>query len=144
MKSIIVSALAFILSSNTFGQTQPGTQNLAVTVTNIQKTGKNLIFGIFRKSDPFLVFDKSWKTELVQANGPSVTISFEIPYGDYAIALTHDLNGNGKLDKNFFGVPKEPYGFSQNFHPKLSSPDFDDCKISFTTPNQAITIKLIN
>lgn len=32
--------------------------------------------------------------------------------GRYAIAVYQDKNKNGKLDKNFFGMPKEPYGFS--------------------------------
>ncbi len=40
--------------------------------------------------------------------------SFEIPPGTYAIGVYIDENENGKLDTNFFGIPKEQYGFSNN------------------------------
>jgi uncharacterized protein (DUF2141 family) len=45
------------------------------------------------------------KTE-IDADGQSVTgkLSF-IPYGDYGIAVFHDENSNGKMDKNFLGMP---------------------------------------
>jgi uncharacterized protein (DUF2141 family) len=40
--------------------------------------------------------------------------SFEIPPGTYAIGVYIDENENEKLDTNFFGIPKEQYGFSNN------------------------------
>jgi uncharacterized protein (DUF2141 family) len=80
----------------------------------------------------------------VTTKSNEVTIEFEVPYGDYAVAVSHDLNGNGKLDKNLFGYPKEPFGFSNNYKPKLSSPDFSDCKFSYTQQSNSIMIKLID
>lgn len=35
-----------------------------------------------------------------------------LPTGDFAISLFQDLNQNTELDTGFFGIPKEPYGFS--------------------------------
>ena len=43
-------------------------------------------------------------------------VSFTLPRGDYAIAVIHDENGNGKLD-TFAGIPREGFGFSRN--PKI-------------------------
>jgi len=37
-----------------------------------------------------------------------------LPAGDYAMKAFHDVNGNGKLDTNPFGIPTEPYAFSNN------------------------------
>jgi uncharacterized protein (DUF2141 family) len=51
-----------------------------------------------------------------------------VPSGIYAVALFHDKNGNGELDKNFFGIPTEDYGFSNNPRVLFSAPDFDECK----------------
>jgi uncharacterized protein (DUF2141 family) len=42
----------------------------------------------------------------------------------HAIAVYHDLNNNGKLDTNAFGVPKEPYAFSNNPSAKWRKPSF--------------------
>ena len=35
-----------------------------------------------------------------------------LAFGTYALALFHDVNDNGKLDKNALGIPVEPYAFS--------------------------------
>ncbi len=34
--------------------------------------------------------------------------------GDYGIKAFHDVNNNGKMDTNPFGMPVEPYAFSNN------------------------------
>jgi uncharacterized protein (DUF2141 family) len=34
--------------------------------------------------------------------------------GTYAIKLFHDVNGNGKMDTNPFGMPIEPFAFSNS------------------------------
>ena len=67
----------------------------------------------------------------------------DIPFGEYAIAIYQDLNNNGVLDKNVFGYPSEPFGFSKNFKPRFSAPDFDDCKITFSGSTAAIFSKTV-
>ena len=52
----------------------------------------------------------------------------DIPYGDYGIAVFHDENKNGKIDKNFLGIPQEPYGFSNNMRIALGPPSLDKSK----------------
>ena len=52
-----------------------------------------------------------------------------IPKGAYALALFHDSNSNGILDKNFLGIPSERYGFSNNVHPLFSEPSFSSTVI---------------
>ena len=43
----------------------------------------------------------------VRAGNRKATYVFRsLPYGEYAIKLFHDRNGNGRLDKNFLGIPK--------------------------------------
>jgi len=39
-------------------------------------------------------------------------------------------NSNGRLDKTFWGVPTEPYGFSNGARGVLGSPKFDDATIT--------------
>ena len=46
--------------------------------------------------------------------------------GRYVIAAFQDMNGNGELDRNFFGVPTEPYGFSKLPPTKWRSPSFTE------------------
>ena len=39
---------------------------------------------------------------------------FDLPAGAYGVKAFHDVNGNGKMDVNPFGMPSEPYAFSNN------------------------------
>lgn len=41
-----------------------------------------------------------------------------LPAGDYALVVYADANGNGRLDKNFIGIPREPLGFSNRYWPQ--------------------------
>jgi uncharacterized protein (DUF2141 family) len=44
--------------------------------------------------------------------------------GDYAVAVIHDANGNGRLD-TFMGIPREGFGFSRNPAIGFGPPQFD-------------------
>lgn len=54
----------------------------------------------------------------------------DLPFGEYAIAVYHDKNTNGKLDTNFLGIPKEEYGFSNNARGKFGPASWEDAKFS--------------
>lgn len=71
----------------------------------------------------------------------STQLSIEIPDGEYAIAFFIDANGNKKLDKNFLGIPKEQYGFSNNAMGTLSAPSFEQAKFK-VAGNTVQNIKL--
>lgn len=78
----------------------------------------------------------------VEASASSVQIAFSVEPGNYALALFHDMNSNGKMDKNMFGIPKEPYGFSNDFRPKFSVPKFSDCQFSVGEGGRTVRINL--
>ncbi|CAM3853195.1 DUF2141 domain-containing protein [Litorimonas haliclonae] len=47
--------------------------------------------------------------------GETVKLIFkELPVGTYAIRMFHDVNGDGEMNTNVFGIPTEPYAFSNN------------------------------
>ncbi|NWE51696.1 DUF2141 domain-containing protein [Brevundimonas sp. P7753] len=39
---------------------------------------------------------------------------FDLPAGAYGVKAFHDVNGNGQMDTNPFGMPTEPFAFSNN------------------------------
>ena len=49
--------------------------------------------------------------------------------GTYAVAVYHDLNGNGELDRTTLGPPDEPYGFSNDARGTFGPPKFDKAAI---------------
>lgn len=66
---------------------------------------------------------------------------FYLPPGWYAVSVVHDQNNNAKLDKNFFGLPKEPYGFSNNPN-SLGKPSFEEVKFKMDANPKVIEVKV--
>jgi uncharacterized protein (DUF2141 family) len=62
-------------------------------------------------------------------SGTAGIVFMNIKPGRYSIIVVDDENGNGILDKNFFGVPTEPYGFSNKAEGFLGPPSFDEAAI---------------
>jgi uncharacterized protein (DUF2141 family) len=50
----------------------------------------------------------------VDASGSVVAVFDHLPPGDYAVKAFHDVNGDGRMNTNPFGLPVEPFAFSNN------------------------------
>jgi uncharacterized protein (DUF2141 family) len=58
--------------------------------------------------------------------------------GAYAVAVVHDENGNGRLDKNFVGIPSEGYGVSNNRTYAMASPKWDESRFTLALREAAV------
>lgn len=101
---------------------------LIVEVRNIQQVKGRLEIGVFKSGSSFPQGAPATK-QSVAVNAQTVRATFQIEPGDYAVALYQDVNSNGHIDKKLFGLPKEPYGFSNNIRPRFAIPKFDECKM---------------
>ncbi|MCF2496539.1 MULTISPECIES: DUF2141 domain-containing protein [Dyadobacter] len=116
---------------------------LNIEFTNIKKGQGKLWIAIYKPEEKFASKEKPKIYRIVDVKGAAPQlVAFDLAPGRYALAVYHDLNSNGVLDKNFVGIPKEPYGFSKNFRPKFSAPKFEDCEFVFKDPGQKINVKL--
>ena len=61
-----------------------------------------------------------------------------LPPGRYAIAIYHDENGNGVMDKNFIGIPSEGFGFSRNARGFAGPPSFNAAAVEIGAPGAAV------
>lgn len=76
-------------------------------------------------------------------SGKKTNIVFDnVPFGEYAVSVHHDENSNGKMDRNFLGMPSEKYGFSNNPTITFSPPEFDECKIDVDKKVIKLKIKM--
>jgi uncharacterized protein (DUF2141 family) len=62
--------------------------------------------------------------------------------GDYAIAVLHDENDNGKADRAMGMMPKEGYGFSRDAPVKMAPPKFRDAVFKQGEGTSRMTIKM--
>ena len=126
------------------GTTQNNTEEfkLIVDIDNIKHTSGQVIrIAVSKKSD-FLKDVPQYEYAVVPASTHKISQTFKLPPGDYAVSVYHDVNGNGEMDKNFFGAPNEPYAFSRNYKPVFRAPKFDEVKINLNGDRKA-SISLI-
>jgi uncharacterized protein (DUF2141 family) len=125
------------------GNTSP--VKLQVEITNVKTAKGKLMIGIYKPDDKFGEGKPGFSEIIEVKSAGSQKAFFELEPGKYALAVYHDLNNNGELDKNFVGIPKEPYGFSKDFRPKFSAPSFEDCTFEVTSEAaQKIAVRLTN
>ncbi len=79
------------------------------------------------KPEQFPSDEHFYRGIVVEAQSDHLSVSVpDLPPGRYAVAAYVDANHNGRQDKNFLGVPKEDYGFSNNVRGRFGPPDFAD------------------
>jgi uncharacterized protein (DUF2141 family) len=123
------------------------TATLTVRVTGARNTKGKIWVTVFQDAQGFP--DDPSKAVRHQSvdidpNTLSAQVTFkDVPQGTFAVSVLHDENGNGKMDKNFVGVPKEGYGASNNPKKKKRAPTFDEAKFSLNSSGQTIEITLI-
>ncbi|MBP2833800.1 DUF2141 domain-containing protein [Aquimarina sp. U1-2] len=141
--SIHFSLLLLILTSyDISGQNSQNVQ-LLVEIEGIQTIKGTLYIALFSEPYDFPNVEKTKIKDFKTVEHQKETFTFSVPEGTYAITVFQDLDEDKEFDKNFFGVPKEPYCLSNNVKPKLSTPDFEDCAFTVST-NTTINLKLIN
>jgi len=65
-----------------------------------------------------------------------------VPYGTYAVSVFHDENADGKLQKNFFGIPREGVGASLNPAMRFGPPRFRDARFTLDSPQRKLTVTI--
>ncbi|MBC8431474.1 MAG: DUF2141 domain-containing protein [Desulfobacterales bacterium] len=133
---IIISLTLFV----SIAYAQTGT--ITVEISGIQGTEGQISIGLYTSEEGFPETEKSYKGINSKVTGEETVAVFqEVPAGTYAIAIFHDTNSNTKLDKNFLGIPKEGYAFSNNVFGTFGPPDFDDASFELDG-NKTVKIKM--
>lgn len=130
-----------LLPSGICSMVAPMKASLKVEVRNV-RTQKGAVYIALFKAGTDFPGGKPVEGKKVNANGTITQTMFSVDPGNYAIAVYHDENGNGQMDKRIFGIPKEPYGFSNNFRPLMSAPKFSDCQFNVGDGGKAVSIEL--
>ena len=138
---LIFSLLTLPLRSSLCVQDQwQGT--VEVSIHNVCSGEGVLIICITDSAEEFLENCLTVKTIRVAAKGDFKIQFKDLPFGRYAISLFHDKNANNMLDKRFFGIPKEDFGFSNNPSMGFGPPDFEDCAFTHVHETTSISIDL--
>ena len=62
--------------------------------------------------------------------------------GRYAAQVFYDQNGNGKVDRALFGIPKEGVGFSNDAKIRLGPPKWEEAYFDYDGQERTIRLRL--
>ncbi|WP_420470433.1 DUF2141 domain-containing protein [Brevundimonas sp. FT23042] len=72
----------------------------------------------------------------------AVAVFNNLPAGDYAVRAFHDVNGDGRMNTNPFGMPVEPYAFSNNAVGMMGPAAWDQARFTVSgETTQTISIR---
>jgi uncharacterized protein (DUF2141 family) len=107
---------------------------LIINLSGIDTPSGRIRVGLYDRNN-FLTPNYTTARSVAVTGKGNATVTFnELLYGEYAIAVYHDINDNRLLDKSKLGIPEEPYAFSNNFKVYMRPPSYDEVKINFQQP----------
>lgn len=128
MKIGIFSFLAILLLTSI--TITPVSSKLTVKVMGFSSNEGRVFVALYRSTDQFPALNGQYKGKVMEIENKTSIVTFEnIPSATYAVAVFHDKNKNGILDKNLVGYPIEKYGFSNNARETFSAPSFKSAAI---------------
>lgn len=121
----------FVLGS--FGQNW----TLTVVTDGIKNDYGKVYIAVYDKKEGYCSTEKAVSGVIAKIVDGKATGSLRLKQGKYSVVVFHDENDNGKLDRYFYGPPKEGYGFSNN----VNSRDFEKALFDLNKDG-AINIKM--
>jgi uncharacterized protein (DUF2141 family) len=101
--------------------------DLTIAVDGVASADGQIMVAIYSGGDTFP--GKPLRAVTAPAAAGAVVVQVrDLPAGDYAYAVYHDANGNGKMDRNLAGIPTEDYAFSNNALGKRGPPSYADAR----------------
>lgn len=112
---------------------------LQVSLVNPPPSGQ-LIFQIYTNADAFGDFRDPVVQQIESVTADNRYVVADVPSGPIAVLVYYDENGNGRLDKNFIGIPRERLALSNGYRPK-GPPSFERALI-VAVEGQLTTLEL--
>lgn len=112
-----------------FGATAWSQNTLKIHVEGVGSSEGLIRVAVYITDAHFLKEEGVYRTDSAKASKGTTLVSIpDLPTGHYALAVFHDKNGNERLDTNWIGIPKEPFGFSNARAKTFGPPSFKECQ----------------
>jgi len=129
---LAIVSIGFFISSFMNLQ-KPVAASLSITIQNLRNNKGHVLISLFKDGVGYPdEAAKAFKKLCLPIVSNKVIYQFtDLPTGQYAIAILHDENDDQKMNTNFFGIPKEGYGFSNNVMGTFGPPSFSKASFRF-------------
>ncbi len=115
-----------------------------VTVSNVKQSAGLMTAELFR-NEPDNFLKKAGREFRVRyaARAPETQFCVHAPAtGQFAIVVYHDENANRKFDKNGLGLPKEPFGISNDPSIGFGPPPIEKALFEVASAGASVEIRL--
>lgn len=114
---------------------------LTVYIKNINRIIGNINIAVFNSYASFANNGPVFRGAIIPVTAKIMAVPFDsVPKGIYSVAVFHDEDKNGVLNKNQMNIPLEGYGFSNNAAATLGPPNYAQIKFVYSGKNKSITI----
>ena len=131
--------LSFFAALTSYAQ---AAASVTIQITRADPGIGQIAVALFDSQESFLESAIIDSTQFVAESETLVFKFSDLAPGEYAISTFYDRNENGKLDTRLFGIPKEPFGFSNNPSVLFGPPSFDKAKVQLDDGTTDIEISL--
>lgn len=118
--------------------------DLEVEVQGVASSDGEIMVAVFGDAETWLRKPVAVAKVAASAQqGGSVRVLLkDVPEGTLAFSVMHDVNGNGRLDRNPMGMPTEPFAFSNNAAGSFGPPKFEQATLTVQGASQRVAAKL--
>ncbi|MCI4645079.1 MAG: DUF2141 domain-containing protein [Hyphomonadaceae bacterium] len=135
-----IVALTLVSTCTSEADAESDTATLSVTLTGIETLTGTIRLGLYAGEEDYTSGPGIGGANVtVEDETMSVTLEGLAP-GAYGIKLYHDVNGNGEMDTNPFGMPTEPFAFSNNAPGRFGPAKWDAASFEIVAGENAQTI----
>jgi uncharacterized protein (DUF2141 family) len=139
MKSI--ATLTALIATSVIAVPFASASDLTVTVEGISKTQGTIMLGLFDEAT--YNGDGAVTGANLKVESDAVSVTFEgLAPGEYAVRLYHDLNDDGEMNTNPFGMPTEPYAFSNDAKGRFGPAKWEAAKFTVEADRTTHTITM--
>ena len=139
-----MALLVLLVSGIASAEKEVSSRKISVTAAGLRSDdGKVLVYLYSSKkgfpTKPAKAIRK--KTGTIKDGKAYVSLT-DVPHGTYAVSVIHDEDGDGKLDTNWLGIPKEGVGVSLNAKGKAGPPKYKDAKFVLDADEKKLKITI--
>ena len=119
MKTLIASLAALALVP-----TAAQAATLDLEITNVEASTGSVMIAVFSSADEWTSNTTIAAARIDAAEGTVRAVFEDLPEGTYGVKIFHDVDGNGDLKRGKFGIPAEPYAFSNDAPVRFGPPSW--------------------
>jgi uncharacterized protein (DUF2141 family) len=141
MRSLATCALLALAIEPSLAQSATGT--IHADITGFRNDNGQVLCDLFSSADAFPGRPQQAAAHTISTitHGRASCEFRDVSPGRYAIAIVHDENMNGKLDR-ILGMPSEGVGTSRDARGHFGPPKFEDAAFAFSGGEMNLTIAM--